>query len=326
LELCNLRIFKPGERHLVFSLGGVMMRIGYAAINVSLKPLKYRSIRLNTVLTKGVSSLKEIIISNLMTLKTILKWNVENDLYMYRFPSNILPLVTHPDILNSFEWRWFNDAEIKILMSEIRMYVNDHRIRLTTHPDQFIVINSINSDVVKSSVSSLEDTCMQLSLMGGSDCIIHVGGVYGNKEEAIKRFILNYKLLSKRSKSLIRIENDDKSYTVSDVLSISKQTKIPVVFDIHHHRCLVGTDLSEHQLKKVILTWNGLRPKCHVSSGKVHVSDRSHAMFITEKDVIKAFELFSDNFDIMIEAKQKDKAALQFKDHYQAMITQNVNI
>jgi hypothetical protein len=49
-------------------------------------------------------------------------------------------------------------------------------------------------------------------------------------------------------------------------------------------------------------------------------------MFITEKDVVKAFELFSDNFDIMIEAKQKDKAALQFKDHYQAMITQNVNI
>jgi UV DNA damage endonuclease len=286
-------------------------RIGYAAINSSFKPRTYKSIRLKTIESKGIEALITVIKSNLDLLLDILRWNIENDIYFYRFPSNIFPLANHPIIREKFIWE--ENEEIRIKISKINDFVNENEVRLTVHPDQFIVLNSLNSEVVHSSIETLEDTCLLLELLGGSDCILHIGGVYGNKQEAITRFIENFQLLSHRVQKYLRIENDDKSYTYDDVLMIANQIKIPMILDIHHHRCLSSSNLTTDMVIDVFKTWGNQRPKIHMSSGREFDEDRKHADFITFKDITYVKGLLQDEeVDIMIEAKAKELAALEF--------------
>jgi len=262
-----------------------MRKIGYAAINTSLYPEKYRSIRLRTVKEKGVESLKEIIVHNLVHLLKVLNWNIKNDIYFYRFPSSLLPLTNHPDILQDFSWRWYKDEDVLEKIEEIKAFVRLNGIRLTTHPDQFIVLNSPREDVVESSVITLNELALILEKLGGSDMIIHVGGVYGDKGNAMKRFIETVNHISKRTYSYLRVENDDKSYNVFEVLEISKSTGLPVILDVHHHRCLLSEPLDDQIINQVIKSWNGLVPKLHVSTGKESLNDRRHAEYIAEDDI-----------------------------------------
>ena len=51
---------------------------------------------------------------------------------------------------------------------------------------------------------------------------IHVGGAYGNKEKAIERFHENIKT-SYTYKKQMTLENDDKTYTTAETLSICKK-------------------------------------------------------------------------------------------------------
>lgn len=55
------------------------------------------------------------------------------------------------------------------------------------------------------------------------------------RNEAIKRFLKNYQRLDETVRKRLVI-NDDKSYTISDVLIIGKALDIPVVFDNLHHQ------------------------------------------------------------------------------------------
>lgn len=286
------------------------MKIGYASINTSLYPKKFRSIRLKTVLTKGIESLKEIIIANLIFLDEVLKWNVENNIHFYRFPSNIFPLVTHPDLLSFSEWRWYEDFDVLQLIKQVKTYVDKNQIRLSTHPDQYNVLNSNNVKVVNSTISTLDDIALLLTMLGGSDLIIHVGGVYNDKEGALKRFIQNYDQLSTLAKTTLRIENDDKSYGVFEVLNLCETLEIPMVIDLHHHNCLSGEALTKEVINKIKMTWKETQPKCHLSSGKEFKNDRKHSDYISDEDLKYGLILLGGDFDIMVEAKAKQKAVL----------------
>jgi UV DNA damage endonuclease len=111
----------------------------------------------------------------------------------------------------------------------------------------------------------------------------------------------------------LRIENDDKSYTYDDVLMIANQIKIPMILDIHHHRCLSSSNLTTDMVIDVFKTWGNQRPKIHMSSGREFDEDRKHADFITFKDITYVKGLLQDEeVDIMIEAKAKELAALEF--------------
>lgn len=94
-------------------------------------------------------------------------------------------------------------------------------------------------------------------LLKDSKIVLHIGGVYGDKEKAIDRFIHNYNLLSPKVKDRLVIENDDKSYNIGDVLKIGKTLDIPVVFDNLHNKIL-PYDKSKDELyfiNKCKKTW-----------------------------------------------------------------------
>lgn len=287
-------------------------KVGYACINEHFKPETFKSCRLKTIKEKGIKHLRTIILHNLNLTYKILNWNIENNIFMYRATSDLMPLVTHKEILELHDWRWFYDDEILERLTSINEFVMKNQIRLSMHPDQFTVLNSPREKVVKASIDYLEYHEKLLSFMGGSDVIIHVGGVYGEKAESIKRFVKQYHILSEEIKHLLRIENDDKSYTIFDVLEISELTGIKVVFDYHHHRCLNGVKVTNELIQHIENTWLGQIPKMHISSGKTALNDRRHHDYISVEDSRILSDIYSfHSVDVMVEAKKKELAALK---------------
>lgn len=292
----------------------MIKKIGYACINLNLKPRGFNDCRLNSVYKYGLNYLRDKIINNLILTKDILDWNIENGIFMYRITSKLLPLASHPDIIKDFEWHWHDDKEIHMYMKEIKDTVEKNHIRLSIHPDQFTVLNSLNEKVVKNSMDYLKYQYEVLKNLGGLDMIIHTGGVYGDKNASINRFIKNFYKLDETIQNMIRLENDDVSYNIDDVLYISSKTLIPIVLDIHHDRCNHEKDLNEDDIIKVNATWEktGLIPKMHISSGKTHITDKRHSDYVRFEDFENIIKIIGTiDADLMVEAKKKDEAALK---------------
>lgn len=292
----------------------MIKKYGYACINMSLKPKSFQTCRLKSVFQYEINYLRKKILNNLDLTKDILIWNIENGIYMYRATSQLLPLVTHPDILSAFEWRWYLDEEILGKMEEIKSIIEKNQIRLSMHPDQFTVLNSDKKHVVENTIEYINYHYQILDKLGGKDMILHVGGVYGNKNIAVQRFISNFMKLDEKCKSMIRLENDDKSYNIEDVLYINQKTNIPIVFDIHHHNCNFIDTIDVNKIKAVVDTWKdtGMVAKMHISSGKTSSTDRKHSDYIRKDDFMFFKELTEYvEIDLMVEAKLKEKAVLE---------------
>lgn len=291
---------------------GDKMKIGYACLNVTLG-LKMRTCRLKTVELEGMAKVKELTMANLESVQNILKWNQENNIDFFRVSSDIVPFGSH-EILT---WNWWEDEDVLAITKEINAYQKKYQMRLTVHPGQFTIINSPNEKVVTNAFRELQYHYKLMELMGGTDMVIHVGGVYGEKEEAKKRFSENYKKLSPEIKSILILENDDKSFHVKDVLDIYEDIGVPVCFDIHHHHCNPYEDLAiAFLLDRVIASWEHKRlPKMHISSGRNSKTDASHHDFILQEDYDLLLQLLGPRkTDLMFEAKKKELAVLKIRE------------
>jgi UV DNA damage endonuclease len=292
----------------------MIRHLGYACINETLKPLSYKSIRLKTIENKGIEVLKEVMLHNLNHLEHVLRWNLEHNIFFYRIGSDVFPLITHHFIRDQYTWE--NDEVILKRLAEIKVIVVENKLRISMHPDQFNVLNSLNEKVVQSTIETLSYHVNLLELIGGKDMILHVGGVYGDKKAAIARFIKNYNELDEKTKSYFRLENDDKSYTIHDVIEISKVCSIPIIFDYHHHRCHQDHELTPMDIRLIYDSWDYI-PKFHLSSGRSHSKDRSHADYIDKKDIEAIEALFDFEFDLMLETKKKDLTILRLRSQYE---------
>ena len=184
------------------------------------------------------------------------------------------------------------------------------------------VLSSNKNEVVNNSIKDLLYHYDILKTMGLSDfnIIIHVGGVYGNKREAMQRFINVFNSLPLDLRNHILLENDDKSYNVSDVMEISKETGVRVVLDYHHH--IYNNDGTELDLEAIFATCGvGRVPKIHLSSPKSVEAFRSHSDVIDFDYCKDFFEKYKGlEFDVMIEAKDKDLAVDRFIEDYRREI------
>ena len=153
-------------------------------------------------------------------------------------------------------------------------------------------------------------------MMGSNTLVMHIGGVYGNKSSALERFTASFKSLKQGVQDKIVLENDDKSYTVEDTLSLCKQLSIPMCLDFHHNRCNISPEELEYYIKDIIYTWKGKTPKLHLSTGRNFITDRSHADYILQEDFNSIRDIYPEA-DVMLECKSKELAILKLDLRYQ---------
>lgn len=302
--------------YLILTTGdGMKVRLGYVAIPLTLHLTCSKTITYTNFVKLSKSAqtkkLDELVRTNLENLKKILAYNEKNQIHFYRLTSHLLPLSTHPKVSFSYY------VPYRIFYQEIGTLIKKTKMRLDMHPDQFAVLNSERKEVVEETKRILKNHHRILSMMGVNDgkLILHVGSGQGEKEEAIKRFIREFQKLPKAIQKRIVLENDDKIFSILDVLSICQTLKIPMVLDYHHFLCNNKGEKIENYLMDIFNTWNGtgLTPKVHFSTPKNHTKKemRSHSEYIDGSAFIQFIDLLKkidQDVDIMIEAKGKDRA------------------
>ncbi|UCG92521.1 MAG: UV DNA damage repair endonuclease UvsE, partial [candidate division WOR-3 bacterium] len=252
----------------------------------------------------------ETIGNNLDCLFTILRFNIEHNLYFFRITSDIVPFGSHP--INTFEWQNFFNKRFRALGE----FINFHKIRVSMHPDQFTLINSVDNEVFQRSVKELRyhaDVLDLLGVPGSAKIQIHVGGVYGDKKKSIQRFIQRYEKIDTSIKERLVIENDDKQYTLQDCYTIHKETGIPIVFDFFHHELNNSGEKLCKAFEIFTKTWDRkdgipMVDYSHQKRGRLpgtHTETINLSRFKTFLDATKPFD-----FDIMLEIKDKEKSAL----------------
>lgn len=294
------------------------MRIGYACINLTTGASSNRGMVKKTFLQdKNLEKCASLALENVKGLREVVKWNNDNGIQVFRMSSCIFPWMSEYEI---DKLPGFSDIE-KVLKETGEIAISAGQ-RLSFHPGPFNILASPNEAVIKSTVKELDQHSQILSLLGQpenqmSKINIHVGGAYGDKKSAIKRWIENFKKLDKKTQRRLTIENDDKTglYSVKDLYEmISSETGTPIVFDYFHHSCHPDGMTEKEALEMALSTWtDGIIPCAHYSSSKkIHEDDTArkvaHADYIYEK-----IDNYGKEFDIVFEAKAKDLAVLKYK-------------
>ncbi len=231
----------------------------------------------------------------------------------FRIMSPLFPRITHPDV--GYGLDDLPDGEsIDSLLVATRSFARHHDIRLSFHPDQFVVLSSPRPDVVANSIRELAYQAWLAEAVGADVINLHAGGVYGDKLSALQRFCQVFADLPEIVRSRLTLENDDVSYTVSDLLPVCERLAIPLVYDVHHHRCKPDGLSVEEATRLAGATWQrlGREQYCHLSSPKAGWEGgdpRPHADYIDPEDMPACWRERAMTVDI--EAKAKELAVLR---------------
>lgn len=286
------------------------MSIGYACLTIGVQ-----NTNLKSSIAKNINEEKllDLISHNLNSLENIIDYNINNDIKLFRISSDLIPFGSSP--INTIQWENIFLSEFNKIGEKIRK----SGMRVSMHPGQYTVLNSPNIEVVERAIEDLNYHTKVLDALGiGSEhkIVLHIGGVYGDKNEAMERFINNYSLLDDNVKERLVIENDDKSYNVNEVLEIGKRLNIPVIFDNLHN------EINQYDKEKDDKYWIS---KCKETwkdkdgYQKIHYSQQnplkklgSHSNTIRINEFIRFYEsLDREDIDIMLEVKDKNISAVK---------------
>jgi UV DNA damage endonuclease len=279
-------------------------------------------------------------------LHGVFDYLAREEIGMYRMTASLAPYATHPE-LPQFH-RQLDEArgELEALGARAR----EQDLRLSTHPGQYVVLNSEDEGVRDGAVRDLELQAELLDAMGlGPEAVVvlHVGGAAGGHEAGIDRFLAGFERLSERARERLVIENDDRTYALGHVLALHERTGLRVVWDILHHHCNDPDGIPDREaLEAALATWPaGVTPKIHFSSPKTAMEERKKRVgrrverswvlpqLRAHADMIDpiAFEHFLRDtaagldLDVMLEAKAKDLALLRLRAQIAARGLQTVS-
>ena len=259
--------------------------------------------------------LRELTAQNLQSLDEVVTFLEKNDIRLYRISSNIIPFASHP--INTIRWWEEYATDFRHLGRRLRAL----GVRVSTHPGQYTVLNSPTGSIVTAAVAELVYQARLLDALGADrSCkiVIHGGGLYGATEEvALARFAERARELPKEVLDRLVIENDDRLFDADEVLGVSRQLGIPVVFDWLHHNANPCRRPIKTVLKEVFASWGPADgpPKIHMSSQAADAPSGAHADYVSPDDVLAFLKVAPrGRFDCMLEAKEKDRALLRLRD------------
>jgi UV DNA damage endonuclease len=256
--------------------------------------------------------LSRLCLANAESLAAALRFCAENDIGCFRINSQILPVKTHPRAGYSVGDLPDGDA-IVAAFRRCGAFATEHGIRTVFHPDQFVVLNSPRADVVEKSIEELEYQSEVCEWVGADVINIHGGGAYGNKAAALASFARNLDRLSDAVRSRLTVENDDTVYTPVDLLPLCRAAGLPLVYDVHHHRCLPDGLSVEQATAETVRTWNR-EPLFHISSprdGWHGPNPERHHDYIRPADFPDCWRPL--RLTVEIEAKSKELAVIRLQ-------------
>jgi UV DNA damage endonuclease len=284
------------------------MKIGYPCINWTIGCKGAKTFRLKSY---SEPRLIDIVTNNLGCLSDMLTFNVHHNILFFRITSDLVPFASHP--VCQFDWLpYFKDQ-----LASIGAFIRSNDIRISMHPGQYTLLNSPDPGVLARSIKELRyhaDVLDALDLDVSAKVQVHVGGVYGDKNESLRRFIQRYRDLDEVIKRRLVIENDDRNYTAHDCMRIYAETGVPILFDVFHHELNHSGSSSANALAEITKTWqehDGI-PMVDYSHYRSSGRKVSHAESID----ISHFERFLAitrpyDVDIMLEIKNKEASALK---------------
>ena len=300
------------------------LNLGYACQNMQLSHLgKGKRVTMNrscikkTFTEKGLDYISEISLKNCYDLEKLIHWNEEHGIKFFRLSSDLVPWASE------FDMEDLPDIdEMKEVLSRAGRYALKVGQRLTTHPGQFNVLCSPTERVVERCITDLTIhgiifDWLEQPRTQQAKINIHLGGAYGDKESAMKRWCENYLRLPESVKTRITVENDDKAsmYSVVDLYEgVYKHTGVPIVFDFHHHKFCTGGLSEQDALELALSTWpTDVKPVVHYSESRSEeyedpkIKPQAHSDYVINK-----IDTYGNDVDVMIEAKAKELARAKY--------------
>ena len=288
--------------------------------------------------TQSVAEQKVLEVSkqNILNTHALVKKvaTLEPSLRMVRITSDMLPFYTMDGWQNFWQDRQMQDSLAR-WFAPIGETARQNDVRLSFHPDQFVVLASDREEVVNKSIEEFEYHTDMARMMGYGKTFqdikinVHISGRKG--PQGIRDV---YGRLSPEARNTLTLENEEYTHGLLDCLSLSDL--VPTVMDIHHHWIRSGEYIQPNDplVQRVIDSWRGCRPTMHYSVSREdvlpgHSTTRlpDHSALITEghskqklrahsdfywNDAVNDWALtFCDNFDIMCESKGKNLASFK---------------
>lgn len=267
----------------------------------------------------GKRYLEDVCLANVADLPKMIRWNDKYGIRFMRLSSEMFPFASHE------EYGYKLAPFAADALAEAGKVIAHYGHRVTTHPGQFTQLGSPRQPVIDNAIRDLNYHDEMLSLLRLPEqqnrdavMILHMGGVFGDKQTAMQRFRENYARLSQGVKNRLVLENDDVSYTVHDLLPICEELNIPMVLDFHHHNILFdpeqlreGTADIVPLFPRILETWRrkGITPKMHYSEPEPQaITPRQRRK---HNPRVSTLPPCPDDMDLMIEAKDKEQAVFQ---------------
>ena len=300
------------------------LRLGLCCLFNS-EPIKFRTTTAKALLALPrdgqLIKLSELCLHNARSLQEALQTVHRLGIGAFRIMSPLFPRMTHPEV--GYGMTDLPDGgAILAALEACRLFAEQQQIRLSFHPDQFVVLSSPSPEVVANSMQELEYHGWLAEKLGVDLINIHAGGVYGDKSAALQRLGDVFADLPETVRSRLTLENDDVSYTPQDLLPFCQKHRIPLVYDVHHHRCNPDQLTIETATEQAAELWTskGREPYCHISSPKTgwgSPNPKPHADYI---DCADFPDCWHDRImTVDIEAKAKELAVSRLMHDLQAL-------
>ena len=270
---------------------------------------------------RGLPYASELALQNCKDLIKILKWNHQNDIHFFRMSSEIFPWASEYQLSDLPDYK-----EICKALEEAGSFARSVGQRLTCHPGPFNKLTSPKEHVIKNTIRDLEIHGELMDLLGmprtpWAKLNIHVGATYGDKPFAISNFCRNFEKLPESVKTRLTVENDDREslYSTAELVDeIHSRIGIPVVHDFHHHLFTNRGMSQKEALGLACKTWGDVTPVVHYSESRAQEHNNPKIKPQAHSDMIFNYiDTFGYDVHIMIEAKHKELALLEYRNMYQ---------
>lgn len=262
-----------------------------------------------------------------------------NELRMLRLTSDMLSFYTM-DEYKDFWTRQDVQDNLARWFAPIGKTARDNDVRLSFHPDQFVVLASDREEVVNKSIEEFEYHVDMARWMGYGSKFqdikinVHISGRQG--PDGIKKVMSR---LSPEARNSLTIENDEMSWGIEHSLELADTCAL--VLDIHHHWVKTGEyiEANDERIKIISDSWRGIRPVIHYSvsredllvghcratrpsiealleSGHKKQHLRAHSDYFWNKEVNDWAMTHYEWADVMCESKAKNLASFKLYDTY----------